>query len=420
MEAELLGKSIGGRYVIEGFLGEGGMAQVYAARHPRLNRKVAIKLLYRHLSSDPQFRIRFEREAQAIAALRHPHIVQVYDFDFDESLRQFFMVIEYIEGKTLSEIIKEADGLLPLAQSLRIMEELADALNYAHREGTQHRDIKPSNIMIEKGQRTVLMDFGIAKIVRDGAQQITASGAIVGTPSYLSPEQANGQAGDQRSDIYSLGIVFFQLATGRLPFQGDTPIATVLKHITEVAPRPTQFNPSLPIGIESVILRCLAKNPDDRYQSAGDFRAYLRDLAKAAEEVDAARTLSTRIFSDAPTTITPTSDFIDSATTFTAVPSRTNLWIGVGAAAIVILLILGAVLFAMSTSTPVQDDCRLTLEEALFARPEPNNASGGNIRFEGEIEIVAQEGDYLQIRQDETLGWVEMSLLALPLGCELP
>jgi serine/threonine protein kinase len=445
MTQNLIGAKIGNRYTITRLLGEGGMAEVYEAEQPRLNRKVAVKLLHRHLSSDEQFRARFEREAQAIAQLKHPHIIQVYDFDYDEHLRQFYMVIEYVDGPTLSHVLrKHPDAPIPIPQTLQIIEDLTGALGYAHSQHMQHRDIKPSNIMLDKNTRTVLTDFGIAKLLRTSGQQLTASGAMVGTPAYISPEQAAGATGDHRSDIYSLGIVFFQMATGRLPYEGETPIATILKHIKEAPPSPTSLNANLPLGVETVILRCIAKDPDDRYQSTDELMAHLRNLDAAAAEVDNSRHLSGKILSDnifstratagtssnftTPASArTPTVMPSDTVTdTLTIAPRKTSLLIGAGAIAIIALLTLGAFLFSTAGSgdkkaKPTENACIITLEADLFARSEPNESVTAAIPFEApvEVRVIQQSGDFWLVQSNETEGWIARSMLDVPVACSM-
>ena len=439
MSISLAGKRIGGRYEVHEMLGEGGMAEVYEAVDPRLGRKVAVKLLHRHLSSDSQFQTRFEREAQAIARLEHPHIIQVYDFDRDEELRQFYMVIEYIEGPTLSEYVrKDHGGSLPLGETLRIMEDLSSALGYAHSENMQHRDIKPSNVMMDKGSRAVLTDFGIAKLFKEG-ENLTASGAMIGTPAYISPEQANGLPGDHRSDIYSMGIMFYQLVTGRLPYEGDTPISIILKHLQEVPAPPTVHNPSLPPGVEAIILRCIAKDPADRFQTAEELLHNIRNLDIAASQLDSSRTLSMKAYNRgmnttpstpyAPTTGTrPVFDEPLTDTLATA-PRRTSLLIGIGAVAIIALMALGAILFSTAgtenkpdgTEDVLVNACVLVLEENVFARTDPIEDTAATFRFDAgdEIEILDFSNEFVLIDNGEQEGWVADSVINAPAECQI-
>jgi len=266
-----------GKYEITERLGRGGMAEVYRAFHAALNRYVAIKLLHPFLADDPEFKERFEREAQNIAQLRHAHIVQVYDFDFDDSGESYYMVMELIEGKTLKDILLEYTDKgekIDFDLAVRIVRESALALAYAHRDNMIHRDVKPANLMIEeRDERVVLTDFGIAKIVT--GNQYTASGGMVGTPAYMSPEQGMGESGDERSDLYSLGVIIYQMLTGKLPFDAETPLAVILQHLNEPVPRPRSLNPDIPEWMENIILKLMEKNPEDRFKSAEDLIAAL-------------------------------------------------------------------------------------------------------------------------------------------------
>ncbi|MCX7681466.1 MAG: protein kinase [Anaerolineae bacterium] len=258
-------------------IGSGGMAEVYKAYHPGLDRYVAIKVLHPFLAEEEDFLTRFQREARSVATFRHPNIVQVYDFDFDPETHSYYMVMEFVDGPNLKTRLRElgeAGELMPLEEAVHIALSVADALDYAHRHGMVHRDIKPANIMLTSNGQVILSDFGIARMVN--TTTLTASGAMVGTPAYMAPEQGLGKVGDKRSDIYSLGVVLYQMVTGKLPFDADTPLGIVLKHINAPLTPPTLLNPALPPGIEAVITRALAKDPDQRYQSAADFAADLR------------------------------------------------------------------------------------------------------------------------------------------------
>jgi serine/threonine protein kinase len=256
-----------GKYELIERLGRGGIAEVFKAYQPQLDRFVALKLMHPYLADDNEFRERFEREAKYVARLRHTNIVQVYDFDFDKDSESYYMVMELIEGTTLKDYMTRANGeKLSSDEILRITRQGLEALAYAHARGMIHRDIKPANIMIEDGGRVVLTDFGIAKIVT--GNQFTASGGMIGTPAYMSPEQGLGESGDERSDIYSIGIVMFHMVTGVLPYDADTPVATILKHLNEPVPDLRKHAPNMPFAVERLILKAMAKDPDDRYQSA--------------------------------------------------------------------------------------------------------------------------------------------------------
>ncbi len=250
------------------------MAEVYRAHHLSLDRFVAIKILHPFLADDPEFKDRFEKEARNIARLKHPGVVQVYDFENDADNESYYMVMELVEGPTLKELLatlEERGESMTLAEILRIIREAAGALAYAHSQKMIHRDVKPANLMLDRDDRVVLTDFGIAKIVT-GAQ-FTSSGGMVGTPAYMAPEQGLGDAGDERSDLYSLGVIFYQLVTGSLPYEAETPLAIILKHLNEPVPSARDLNPELPESIDTVIQRLMAKDPAERYQTANDLIA---------------------------------------------------------------------------------------------------------------------------------------------------
>lgn len=278
MAEELIGEMLG-RYEIRERIGRGGMAEVYKAYHESLDRFVAIKVLHPFLGEDPEFQERFEREARNIARLKQPNIVQVYDFDIDNRRDLYYMVMEFIDGPTLRTRLMQLSfqgEQFKIEEAVRIIRDLASALAYAHSRGMIHRDIKPANIMLDSDGRVVLTDFGIARIV--SGPTMTASGSMVGTPAYMSPEQGLGQPGDNRSDIYSLGVVLYQLITGTTPYDADTPIAIVLKHVNDPLPPPTSINPSIPEALERIIFRALAKSPEERYQKIEEMIEHLDNL----------------------------------------------------------------------------------------------------------------------------------------------
>lgn len=258
-----------GRYIVSQRLGRGGMAEVYQARDPVLDRQVAIKVILPHLAAEQGFAQRFLREAKLIASLRHPHLVQLYDFDVVDE--QPFMVMEYLAGDTLKARLSALYArrvTMPIDASAHLLEALASALDYAHARGAVHRDIKPANILFTAQDEPVLTDFGIAKLL-DQSVQISMTGSILGTPAYMSPEQAAGNPVDARSDLYALGVVLYELTTGRVPFRGDSPTAVLMQHLQAPPPAPRSFNPNLPPAVERVILRALAKEPAERFASAG-------------------------------------------------------------------------------------------------------------------------------------------------------
>ncbi len=278
----MIGRTIG-KYRIVEHLGRGGMAEVYKAYQPNLDRYVAIKMMHAFLADEKEFLSRFEREAKVVATLRHPNIVQVYDFDAEGGV--YYMVMEFISGETLKSRMQdlEAQGQwVSLDDATRIILAVGSALKYAHERGMVHRDVKPANVMITLEGQVILTDFGIAKIV--STSNLTASGAMVGTPSYMAPEQGMGQPGDERSDIYSLGVMLYQLVLGRLPYDADTPLAVVLKHINEPLPLPKALNPDISDDLNAVILKSLEKDPHDRYQKVADLSADLRQAMGMSPE----------------------------------------------------------------------------------------------------------------------------------------
>ncbi|MCB9446643.1 MAG: protein kinase, partial [Ardenticatenaceae bacterium] len=284
MSDTLSGKTIG-KYEIVEKIGRGGMAEVYKGYQKNLDRYVAIKLMHSFLISEQDFLKRFQQEARAMAALNHPNIVGVYDFDqYQEDT--YYLVMEYVDGGTLKdklETLAKNKERLPLETSVRIVREVADALAYAHRRNMVHRDIKPANIMLDKDTgRALLTDFGIVKLVGGQTMGYTATGALIGTPAYMSPEQALGQSGDERVDIYSLGVLLFQMVTGQLPYEADTPLAVVMKHVNSPTPMPISFNPDIPDALQAIILKAMAKIPEDRYATADELAAALRRIDLSA------------------------------------------------------------------------------------------------------------------------------------------
>ena len=265
-----------GIYQVKSELGRGGMATVYLAYDPRFERDIAVKVLPRELlHSDPQFRLRFEREAKIIAQLEHSAIVPVYDVG--EADGQPYFVMRYMNGGSLSERIKA--GILTIDEAARILGIIAPALDEAHSKGIIHRDIKPSNILFDRRDNPYISDFGIAKLTQAQAGNVTGS-AIIGTPAYMAPEQAQGDEIDGRSDIYSLGIILFEMLTGKQPYEADTPMAVAIKHITDPVPHILSANPKLPEGMDTVIQQAMAKDRHERYSSAVEMTNALRDVAR--------------------------------------------------------------------------------------------------------------------------------------------
>ena len=281
----MVGRELGPYRIVEQ-IGVGGMATVYKAYHAVMNRYVAVKVMPEQMSQGEDFRRRFEREAQAVARLEHDHILPVHDYGEMEG--RLYLVMRYIDAGTLKD--RMAAGPLDLAEVNRIIRQVGRALEYAHGMGVVHRDVKPSNVLVDAQGDCYLTDFGLAKML-EASVQLTASGVGVGTPAYMSPEQGQGEKVDARSDIYSLGVMLYEMVTGRVPYEAETPLAVVLKHITAPLPLPREVRPDVPEEVERVILRALAKNPGDRFQAMGEMMAAL-DVAvsgTAVEEVEATR-----------------------------------------------------------------------------------------------------------------------------------
>ncbi|HEX4979046.1 MAG TPA: Stk1 family PASTA domain-containing Ser/Thr kinase, partial [Acidimicrobiales bacterium] len=291
-----------GRYEILRHLARGGMAEVYLARDLMLDRPVALKVLFRELSVDRSFVERFRREAQAAANLSHPNVVPVYDWGEEDGT--YYIVMEYVEGRTLSQMIRREGPLLP-ERAADIAADVAGALAFAHASGVVHRDVKPGNVLVSKDGAVKVTDFGIARAA-NADQDLTQTGSVMGTATYFSPEQAEGRRVDARSDLYSLGVVLYEMLVGRPPFQGDNPMAIAYKHVREEPIPPRSANPDIPAQLETIVLQAMAKNPNDRYVTADEFR---QDLLRFREgrRVLANPTVSSPAYGDA-TVATPAVD----------------------------------------------------------------------------------------------------------------
>ena len=264
-----------GRYEIKSELGRGGMATVYRAYDPSFEREVAIKVLPREMMHDPQFRARFEREIKLVAALEHPSIVPVYDVGEEDG--QPYFVMRYMTGGSLSNRI--ANGKMSLGDTAQIIGKIAQGLTYAHKKGIIHRDLKPDNILFDDNDDPFISDFGVAKLTESTSGSLTGANGVIGTPAYMSPEQATGEKVDGRSDIYGLGVIVYQMLSGQQPYNADTPMGVAIKHVTEPVPEILNVNPSLPYDVDEIIRYSMAKDKNKRYASAVDLAKALNMAA---------------------------------------------------------------------------------------------------------------------------------------------
>lgn len=405
-----------GPYEIIGPLGQGGMASVYKAYHAKLDRYAAIKMMHQGYLDDPTFLSRFQREAQIIARLEHPHIVPVYDYGEHEG--KPYLVMKLIEGHTLKAEIEE--NPLSLDRILHVVSAVSSALDYAHKNGVLHRDVKPSNIVIDNQDMPFLTDFGLARMTQSGESTMSQD-LIIGTPHYISPEQAKGGTRlDGRTDVYSFGVVVYELIVGRVPFSSDTPYAIVHDHIYSTLPLPTIVNPEVPLAIEKVLIKALAKKPEDRYATAGEMVADLKSqinrsglISLNANRAEVAQKSFAQLreqddlvdFSESPR-YTPiplpsggSVQIISGAAARQRAKARRNLWVLVGLATLVAIIIASMIIImnafgnlaevaqlasrpSLSTISPVAQNPPLSvpplqaLSEAQTAvAADPNNPS---------------------------------------------
>lgn len=342
------GRILAGRYRVGSLIGRGGMSDVHVGTDTRLGRQVAIKLLKPQLATDPAFRMRFRQEAQSAARMAHPTIVRVFDAGEEtvvdasgHEVQLPFIVMEFVEGRLLKDIIHE--GPLDPQAAVRVIEGVLTALEYSHRAGVVHRDIKPGNIMITTSGQVKVMDFGIARAVSDSSTTVAQTTAILGTASYFSPEQAKGETVDARTDLYSTGVVLFEMLTGRPPFRGDTPVAVAYQHVSERPVKPSVINPKVSPALDAVVMHALAKNREERYQTAAEFRADVDTAASGRVPVHREPDSATMLFS-APTGSLSSSELALRQLTEDETMTRTQrrppaVWIWSGIVAVVVIVI---------------------------------------------------------------------------------
>jgi len=382
------GQMLGPYQIIEQ-IGEGGMASVYKAYQPSMDRNVAIKVLPSQLADSAEFTQRFQQEARIIAKLEHPHILPV--FDYGESDGITYLVMRYLDAGTLGKKMQK-DRPLPLEEIDRLFTQLADALSYAHSYGIIHRDLKPSNALIDSQGNLFLTDFGIAKMLESASPRLTQTDAIMGTPAYISPEQAKAVKVNQRSDIYSLGIILYEMVTGRVPFVAETPLAVILKHVSDPLPLPSTLKPDIPEAIEKVILKALAKEPNDRFATVNEF---LSAWKRALDEVRATTPPSNETITAqaAPATVLTHQPY-GTTGTVTKTETKSQNWIGWAAGCLIGLCLLGAIggaafyLFnngVFTNTSPTQPPAPTQTQAPLPTEVPNPTATTPPIIFTGEI-----------------------------------
>ncbi|QWT24680.1 Stk1 family PASTA domain-containing Ser/Thr kinase [Subtercola sp. PAMC28395] len=363
---------LAGRYRIGDIIGRGGMSNVYVGRDERLGRQVAIKLLKSSLAGDPIFRTRFRQEAQAASRMAHPTIVRVFDAG-EERVREPggaeaivpFIVMEHVQGILLKDLIRQ--GPVDPAEAVRITDGILTALEYSHRAGVVHRDIKPGNIMLTNSGQVKVMDFGIARAISDSSATVAQTTAILGTAQYFSPEQARGESVDARTDLYSTGIVLFELLTGRAPFRGETPVAVAYQHVSEAPVAPSSINPKVSPALDQVVAHALAKDRFARFQSAADFKVDLQiaGAGKIPSKRLPAEDFQASLFG-APPTLTSGSDSAltqlagddEYAVRTQSRPPVIWIWAGIASVAVILIAILFWV-FTLRETTIVPDSSRI-------------------------------------------------------------
>lgn len=363
----MVGRMVADRYRLERLVGRGGMADVFVAADTKLDRVVAVKLLHVSLAEQPSFRTRFRQEAHAAARMNHPNIVRVYDAGEasfpDHETPQPFLVMEYVEGTLLKDLI--SDGPVDQAEAIRVTEQILSALEYSHRQGIVHRDVKPGNIIIASDGRVKVADFGIARAIFDDSQSLAQTTTILGTAAYFSPEQARGEVVDARSDVYSAGVVLFEMLTGIPPFRGESPVAVAYLHISEAPVAPSSLNPQVSPAVDVVVARALTKNKSERYSSAEEFREDLETAGRGIVPIKREPSGLDLLFGEADSRDLSPSELALKQLTEGANDSRVMrrppvMWLWTGGTAIIAMVV--AVLFWAVNLTP-NDSLPSTLRE---------------------------------------------------------
>lgn len=368
-----------GPYRIIQQIGRGGMATVYKAYQPSMDRYVAIKILPGELAESKEFAGRFQQESRIIARLEHLHILPVFDYGENDGIA--YLVMRHLEAGTLKERLES--GPLSLSEIDRLLTQLCQALSYAHGRGVIHRDLKPANALIDEHGNLFLTDFGIAKLL-EGTSNFTNTDAVMGTPAYISPEQAQGQTVDQRSDIYSLGIILYEMVTGRVPFTADTPLAVIFKHVSDPLPLPSTIKPDVPEAIEQVILKALAKQPEDRFATASEFLAAWKRAYTESESASRAPLLETATMKGSALPPGKASQPTGTAVSETRSKGSSSWIIGGVISVCLLLTAVGAILLALnwqniSSISPQPKQTISITEETLSSQTAPvQNTSGGN------------------------------------------
>ncbi|TXK19959.1 Stk1 family PASTA domain-containing Ser/Thr kinase [Homoserinibacter sp. GY 40078] len=374
---------LAGRYEIGALLGRGGMAEVHEGLDTRLNRRVAIKLLRPSLATDPSFRTRFRQEAQAAARMAHPTIVRVFDAG-EETIRTAdghevqlpFIVMERIEGTLLSDLI--AEGPVPSDEAARIATGILTALEYSHRAGVVHRDIKPGNVMITPNGQVKVMDFGIARAVSESSANVAQTSAVLGTASYFSPEQARGEAVDARTDLYSTGVVLYEMLTGRAPFRADTPVAIAYQHVSELPTPPNAITPAVSPAMSAVVLHALAKDRFERFQSAAEFKADLEIAAggKVPDRVPGSDDFNATLFGVNPNSTAASEATLRRLANDEDRPVRTQsrppvAWIWGGVALMIVVIVAALVwVFSLTPGNYLSPDAAIVVPDVVGQEAE--------------------------------------------------